>query len=119
MDHFRWNKKTKFLKQDFQAFYDVVIIGGGVMGCSVAYWLAQRIYRGMKIAVIERDPTVRIKSKMRQQIINLLSILLDSRNALEKLIQCFINFACLRYNCVLNELKTWGLLRKQLFELPE
>ena len=69
MDHFRWNKKTKFLKQDFQAFYDVVIIGGGVMGCSVAYWLAQRIYRGMKIAVIERDPTVRIKSKMRQQII--------------------------------------------------
>ena len=60
LDHFRWKKKTKFLKPDFAAFYDIVIIGGGVMGCSTAYWLAQRIYKGHKIAVIERDPTVRI-----------------------------------------------------------
>ena len=72
-DHFRLQKKTKFLKEGFLAFYDVVIIGGGVMGCSVAYWLAQRIYNGMKIAVIERDPTYRHASTtlsvggMRQQ----------------------------------------------------
>ena len=59
LDQFRWKKKTKFLKPDFDAFYDMVIIGGGVMGCSVAYWLAQRIYKGHKIAVIERDPTYR------------------------------------------------------------
>ena len=62
LDHFRWKKKTKFLKPDFDAFYDIVIIGGGVMGCSVAYWLAQRIYKGHKIAVIERDPTYRYAS---------------------------------------------------------
>ena len=43
------------------------------MGCSVAYWLAQRVYKGMKIAVIERDPTYRYASTtlsvggMRQQ----------------------------------------------------
>ena len=73
IDAFRWKKKTKFLKPGFLAFYDIVIIGGGVMGCSVAYWLAQRIYKGMKIAVIERDPTYRYASTtlsvggMRQQ----------------------------------------------------
>ena len=58
-DQFRLKKKTKFWKEGFNAYYDVVIIGGGVMGCSVAYWMAQRIYKGMKIAVIERDPTYR------------------------------------------------------------
>ena len=72
-DHFRLKKKTKFLKEGFLAYYDIVIIGGGVMGCSVAYWLAQRIYKGHKIAVIERDPSYRYASTtlsvggMRQQ----------------------------------------------------
>jgi len=37
----------------------VVIIGGGVIGLSTAYWLAQRITtEQLKVAVIERDPTV-------------------------------------------------------------
>ncbi|XP_037543177.1 FAD-dependent oxidoreductase domain-containing protein 1 [Nematolebias whitei] len=35
---------------------DIVIIGGGVMGWSIAYWLTQ-IGRGVKIMVVERDAT--------------------------------------------------------------
>ena len=37
--------------------YDIIIIGGGVMGCSAAFWLGQH---GLKILVVERDPTVRM-----------------------------------------------------------
>lgn len=37
-------------------FYDVSIIGGGVMGCSVAYHLL-RAQPKLKVALIERDPT--------------------------------------------------------------
>jgi glycine/D-amino acid oxidase-like deaminating enzyme len=36
--------------------YDVVIIGGGVMGCATAYSLMS-IDPGLSIAVVERDPT--------------------------------------------------------------
>ena len=40
--------------------YDVAIVGGGAMGSSSAYFLANRMARGIgKICVIERDPTVR------------------------------------------------------------
>ncbi|NWV67464.1 FXRD1 protein, partial [Malurus elegans] len=40
---------------------DVVVVGGGVVGWSVAYWLkvleGQRRQHGMKVLVVERDPT--------------------------------------------------------------
>ena len=36
--------------------YDVIIIGGGVIGCSTAYHL-MRGEEGLKLAVIEPDPT--------------------------------------------------------------
>ena len=39
--------------------YDVVIVGGGVMGCSVAYHLATLADRPLSILVVERDPTYR------------------------------------------------------------
>jgi hypothetical protein len=39
-------RKTTFYKEDVDAYYDVVIVGGGIMGSSVAYWLAQRVYQG-------------------------------------------------------------------------
>ncbi len=36
--------------------YDVVITGGGIMGCSTAYWL-ERTAPGLRVVVVERDPT--------------------------------------------------------------
>lgn len=37
---------------------DVIIIGGGVMGSSIAYWLRSRVFsEHFKVVVIERDPT--------------------------------------------------------------
>lgn len=38
---------------------DIVIVGGGVMGWSVAYWLKQkeRVRGGVKVVVVEKDPT--------------------------------------------------------------
>ena len=36
--------------------YDVIIVGGGIMGCSVAYNLMQ-IDKNMRVVVIEKDPT--------------------------------------------------------------
>ena len=36
--------------------FDVVIVGGGVMGCSVAYELS-RADQDLRIAVVERDPS--------------------------------------------------------------
>ncbi|MBW1712437.1 MAG: FAD-binding oxidoreductase [Deltaproteobacteria bacterium] len=41
--------------------YDVVIVGGGVMGSSTAYHLVSR-GQGIKAAVIERDPTYQFAS---------------------------------------------------------
>lgn len=38
---------------------DIVIVGGGVMGWSIAYWLKQkeRVRGGVRVIVVERDPT--------------------------------------------------------------
>ena len=38
-------------------YHDVVIAGGGIMGCSSAFFLAERMPRGT-ICIIERDPSV-------------------------------------------------------------
>jgi glycine/D-amino acid oxidase-like deaminating enzyme len=36
--------------------YDIVITGGGIMGSSTAYYLT-KMHPGLKVAVVERDPT--------------------------------------------------------------
>ncbi|XP_042354940.1 FAD-dependent oxidoreductase domain-containing protein 1 [Plectropomus leopardus] len=38
---------------------DIVIVGGGVVGWSIAYWLKQkeRVRGGVKVVVVEKDPT--------------------------------------------------------------
>jgi FAD-dependent oxidoreductase domain-containing protein 1 len=37
---------------------DVVVIGGGGMGSSIAYWLKKRAREGLNVVVVEKDPTV-------------------------------------------------------------
>lgn len=41
---------------------DVVIVGGGVVGWSIAYWLKkkERVHGALKVVVVEKDLTVRI-----------------------------------------------------------
>lgn len=46
------------LRQATKAVGDTVIIGGGVMGSSVAYHLSKIRGTGKGIVVVERDPTV-------------------------------------------------------------
>lgn len=46
------------LVQSSLEHYDVVIIGGGGVGSSIAYWLKERARHGLRVAVIERDSTV-------------------------------------------------------------
>lgn len=39
---------------------DILIIGGGAIGSSIAYWLREKIHRDdFSVVVIEKDPTVR------------------------------------------------------------
>ena len=36
--------------------YDVILVGGGIMGCATAYYLMKNDQR-LKVAIIEKDPT--------------------------------------------------------------
>lgn len=44
--------------EDIPLESDVLIIGGGAVGLSVAYWLSQRHPTGFTVTVVEKDPTV-------------------------------------------------------------
>ncbi|XP_043260193.1 FAD-dependent oxidoreductase domain-containing protein 1 [Colletes gigas] len=48
-----WSNLTPRMSQNC----DVVIIGGGVIGSSIAYWLKKRVYKDFKVIVVEKDPT--------------------------------------------------------------
>lgn len=43
---------------EFQSNCDVLIIGGGGVGASIAYWLKKRAFDGLNVVVLEKDPTV-------------------------------------------------------------
>lgn len=36
---------------------DVIIIGGGIIGSSIAYWLKKRMFKDFHVVVVEQDPT--------------------------------------------------------------
>jgi glycine/D-amino acid oxidase-like deaminating enzyme len=66
-----------------QKSYDVVIVGGAVMGSSTAYWLSEnRDFKG-KVLVIERDstyhfaPSARAASCIRQQFSQPINVLIS------------------------------------------
>lgn len=48
------NKKP----QHYPEHADVVIIGGGFIGSSVAYWLKTKASHGLSVVVIEKDLSV-------------------------------------------------------------
>jgi len=60
--------------------YDVVIIGGAIMGSSTAWWLSQNPDFDGRILVVERDPTYETASTthtnscIRQQYSNALNV---------------------------------------------
>ncbi|XP_014233268.1 FAD-dependent oxidoreductase domain-containing protein 1 [Trichogramma pretiosum] len=41
----------------FPNYCDIVIIGGGAMGSSIAYWIKKLALRSLNVVVIEKDPT--------------------------------------------------------------
>lgn len=51
---------------------DIVIVGGGVVGWSVAYWLKkkERVKGALKVVVVEKDLTVRIQNHHHQFIMS-------------------------------------------------
>lgn len=42
----------------FPEHCDILIIGGGIMGSSIAYWLKERALDGLRVVVVERDITI-------------------------------------------------------------
>ncbi|XP_055614396.1 FAD-dependent oxidoreductase domain-containing protein 1 [Uranotaenia lowii] len=47
----------KYRREDFQSHCDVLIIGGGGVGSSIAYWLKKRARDGLNVVVLEKDST--------------------------------------------------------------
>lgn len=45
-------------KKIFPKTVDVLIVGGGVIGSSIAYWIQNKCRDGITIAVVEKDSTV-------------------------------------------------------------
>jgi FAD-dependent oxidoreductase domain-containing protein 1 len=54
IDYFIQNRERQTL---FQHHCDVLVIGGGAIGSSAAYWLKQKGADGINVVVVERDPT--------------------------------------------------------------
>ncbi|XP_037032382.1 FAD-dependent oxidoreductase domain-containing protein 1-like [Bradysia coprophila] len=49
--------RTRANDSEFQTHCDILIIGGGGVGASIAYWLKKRARHGLNVVVLEKDPT--------------------------------------------------------------
>lgn len=56
------NQKSKDAEKIWPSFCDVLVIGGGAVGSSVAYHLKERALRGLNVVVVEEDSTVSYSS---------------------------------------------------------
>ncbi len=71
---------TGFATEPNKARYDVVIVGGAIMGASVAWWLTRMPDFNGSVLVVERDPsyelcsTTHTNSCMRQQFSTVLNV---------------------------------------------
>ncbi|KAG7187876.1 hypothetical protein KM043_013855 [Ampulex compressa] len=54
-------KSSQFLNgirdTTFPTRCDIVVIGGGAIGSSIAYWLKQKVFKDLSVVVVERDPS--------------------------------------------------------------
>lgn len=50
------------MRAPLKANYDVIIVGGAIYGCSVAWWLSRNPDFGGSILVVERDPSYQFAS---------------------------------------------------------
>lgn len=52
------NENRPIISNSFPTHTDIVIIGGGIMGTSIAYWIKEKSgFSGVDIVVVEKDPT--------------------------------------------------------------
>lgn len=51
----------------FPKTVDIAIVGGGVIGSSIAYWIQNKCRDGISIAVIEKDLSVNKKTEVSPQ----------------------------------------------------
>ena len=54
----RETTRRSYSDEEFQTHCDVLVIGGGGVGSSVAYWLKRQARNGLNVVVVERDNTV-------------------------------------------------------------
>lgn len=50
--------RTQMNDNEFQSHCDILVIGGGGVGASIAYWLKKRGGDGINVVVLEKDPSV-------------------------------------------------------------